>query len=261
MRCSHIVFATCIPCNWIQPSTEAGLHTFSLCARLQGPYDVMLQGCDSVQGGTTLRTLVTDVNLPNFTFSQRLPEVLAVTSTSYLWHAVSVQTSSGTILGCGRLETLFPVEGSYRGKNTLSQFTQYLPPTVSDVSNIELLKYNILDGISGTCSNTSTIFDPWSPPGPQYGDTMTSDQVPVGDLPNHVLEVFSILPEVPLIGSATILGHVVSHGLHIAHACTTHVNAHFLVPKLMLSVHTIYSHHDIMPFTGSTYSICNSIYV
>ena len=230
MCCSHTVFATCIPCNWTEPSAETSLYTFSLCARLQGPYDVMLHGCDTVQGGTTLRTLVTDVNLPNFTFSQRLPEVLAVTSTSYLWHAVSVQTSSGTILGCGRLETLFPVEGSYRRKNTLSQFTQYLPPTISDVSNIELLKYNILDDISGACSNTSTIFDPWNAPSPQYGTTMTSDQVPVGDLPNHVLEVFSLLPEVPLIGSATVLGHVVSHGLNIAHS---------LVHKLMLSAHTV----------------------
>ena len=230
MCCSHIVFATCIPCNWTQSSAETGLYTFSLCARLQGPYDVMLHGCDTVQGGTTLRTLVTDVNLPNFTFSQRLPEVLAVTSTSYLWHTVSVQTSSGTILGCGRLETLFPVEGSYRGKNTLSQFTQYIPPTISDLSNLELLKYNILDGISGACSKTSTIFDPWNAPSPQYGDTMTSDQVPVGDLPNHVLEVFSILPEVPLIGSATVLGLVVSHALNIAHS---------LVHKLMLSAHTV----------------------
>ena len=170
----------------------------------------MLNGCNSVEGAATLRTLVTGVNLPNITFSQRLSEVLAVTSTSFLWHAVSVQTSSGTILGCGRLETLFPVEGSYRGKNTLSQFSPYLPALVSDVSNVEILEYNILDGISGTCSNKSSIFDPWSPPGPQVGSGVTSDQFPVGDLPNHTLEVFSLLPEVPLIGSASVLGHVVS---------------------------------------------------
>ena len=206
---------------------------------LQDPYDVMLHGCNSVQGGTTITTLVTNVNLPNATFSQKLPEFLAVTSTSYLWHAVSVQTSSGTILGCGRLETLFSVEGSYRGSNTFSQFSPFLPATLKDVSNIDILKHNILDGISGTCSNTSTIFDPWSPPVRQVGTITTADQFQVGDLPNHVLEVLSFLPEVPLIGSATILGHVVSHGLHIAHACTAHVSAHFLVPKLMLSVHTI----------------------
>ena len=168
-----------------------------------------------MQVGTTLRTLATDVNLPNATFSQKLPEFLAVTSTSYLWHAVSVQTSTGTILGCGRLETLFSVEGSYKGSNTFSQFSPFLPATLKDVSNIDILKHNILDGISGTCSKKSVIFDPWSPPIQQVGTITTADQFPVGDLPNHVLEVFSLLPEVPLIGSATILGHVVRHGLHI----------------------------------------------
>ena len=177
----------------------------------------MLHGCDTVQGGTTLRTLVTDVNLPKATFSQKLPEFLAVTSTStsYLWDAVSVQTSSGTILGCGRLETLFSIEGSYKESNTFSQFSPFFPATLKDVSNIDILKHNILDGISGTCSNTSTIFDPWSPPVRQVGTITTADQFPVGDLPNHLLEVLSLLPEVPLIGSATILGHVVRHGLHI----------------------------------------------
>ena len=193
------------------------MPALSLHFVLQGPYDVMLHGCDTVQGGTTLRTLVTDVSLPKATFSQKLPEFLAVTSTStsYLWDAVSVQTSSGTILGCGRLETLFSVEGSYRGSNTFSQFSPFLPATLKDVSNIDILKHNILDGISGTCSNTSTIFDPWSPPVRQVGTITTADQFPVGDLPNHLLEVLSLLPEVPLIGSATILGHVVRHGLHI----------------------------------------------
>ena len=182
---------------------------------LQGPYDIMLQGCSSVKGGTTLKTLVTGINyLPNVTFSQRLPEVLAVTSTSFLGHAVTVQTSAGAILGCGRLETLFTVDGSYRGKNTLSQFTPYVPTIVSDVANIELLNYNILEGIAGTCSNISAIFDPWSAPAPQVGSDKSSDQFPVGDLPNHTLEVFNFLPEVPLIGSASILGHVVSNCSH-----------------------------------------------
>ena len=185
------------------------VYCSTLC--LQGPYDVMLHGCDSVQGGTTLRTLVTDVSLPNAIFSQKLPEFLAGTSTSYLWHAVSVQTSSGTILGCGRLETLFSVEGSYNKSNTFSQFSPFLPSTLKDVSNIDILKHNILDGISGTCSKKSAIFDPWSPPVQQVGTIMTADQFPVGDLPNHVLEVLSLLPEVPLIGSATILGHVVGN--------------------------------------------------
>ena len=169
----------------------------------------MLHGCSSVKGGTTLRTLVTGINyLPSITFSQQLLEL--PTLTSYLGHAVSVQTSSGAILGCGRLETLFTIDASYRGKNTLSQLTPYVPATVSAVANIQFLNYNILEGIAGTCSNESAIFDPWSPPGLQVGSKNTPDQFPVGDLPNHTLEVFNLLPEVPLIGSATVLGHVVS---------------------------------------------------
>ena len=182
-----------------------------------------------MKGGTTLRTLVTGINyLPNATFSQRLSEDLAATLTSYLGHAVSVQTSSGAILGCGRLETLFPVDASYQGKNTLSQFTPYVPALVSDVSSLEILKYNILEGIAGTCSSESTIFDPWSPPGLQVGSKNTPDRFPVGALPNHTLEVFSLLPEVPLIGSATVLGHVVGDGFIIhnyyVHETQVHVS-------------------------------------
>ena len=143
-------------------------------------------------------------------FVRELP-LLSVTS--YIGHAVSVQTSSGTIIGCGRFETLFPVDASYRDKVSFSQFSPYFPATLADVSNFEILQYNILEGIAGTCSSEAAIFDPWSPPGRQVGSVKTADQFPVGDLPNHTLEVFSLLPEVPLIGSATVLGHVVCCGL------------------------------------------------
>ena len=156
-----------------------------------------------------LKTLVIGASyLPNTTFSFKLLDTNIVTS--YIGYAVSVQTASGTILGCGRLENVFPVDASYQGKNTLSQANRYFPTTVVDASNDDILLYYILDGIAGTCSSKAAIFDPWSPPGPQVGSDKTSDQFPVGDLPNHNLEVFSLLPEVPLIGSASILGHVVS---------------------------------------------------
>ena len=186
---------------------------------IQGPYDIMLHGCNGVDGGTALQVLVPSASyLPNATLWWQLSLVLPVTS--YIGHIVSVQTSTGTIVGCGRLENLFHVDAFYRGKNTLSQFSPYLPATLADVSNLEILQYNILEGIAGTCSSKAAIFDPWSPPGRQVGSEKTSDQFPVGRLPNHKLEVFSLLPEVPLIGSASILGHVVYANIYV-HARNT----------------------------------------
>ena len=199
------------------------MHTYINCCYpcLQGPYDTILHGCGDLEGGKVLRTLVTGASyLPNATFSQQLSETLMLSS--YIGHAVSVQNSSGAVLGCGRFETLFSVDASYRGKDTLSQFTRYLPAILSDVSNSIIFQYNILEGIANTCSNKSAIFDPWSPPGPQLGTSKTPDQFPVGDLPNHTLEVFSLLPEIPLIGSATILGHAVCNEYEYMHLVTLH---------------------------------------
>ena len=164
-----------------------------------------------MDGGTALQVLVPSANyLSNVTLWWQFPLVLPVTS--YIGHLVSVQTSTGTIVGCGRLETIFPVDAIYRGKNTLSQYSPYLPASLADVSNSDILQYNILEGIAGTCSSEAAVFDPWSPPGRQVGPQITSDQFPVGHLPNHMLDVLSLLPEVPLIGSASILGHVVCNG-------------------------------------------------
>ena len=191
------------------------------CPWSQGPYDTvtMLHGCDGLEGGSTVWALGISANCSsNVAFSLRLPTVLAVPS--YLGHAVSVQNSSGGILGCGRFEALFPVDASYRGKRTFRQFVPFLPAAFVDSSNLDNFQYNILEGIAGTCSNKAAIFDPWSPPGLQIGSRQTADQFPVGDLPNHspLTELLHFLPEVPLIGSDTILGHVVSKfSLDISH--------------------------------------------
>lgn len=125
---------------------------------------------------------------------------------------MSVQNSSGTTLGCGRLETLFPVDASYKGEHIFSQFSQYLPARLPDLSILDIPQIIILDGIANTCSSKGIIFDPWSP-GPQVGEAVTSDQFPVGDLPNHDAD-YSFVMEIPLIGNATILGHAVSSGFY-----------------------------------------------
>ena len=183
----------------------------------------MMHGCAGLEGGTSVKVLVEQVHfLENATFSKRLSEVLIVSN--YLRHAVSVQDSSGAILGCGRIETLSAVSATHRGKTTFSQFSPYLPAMLVDTSNLDVLQYNILDGV--TCSSRATVFDPWSPPGKLVGTRKTPDQFPLGDLSNHPLELFSFLYEITLIGSATILGHVVrndactlAHPSFMCHTC------------------------------------------
>ena len=183
---------------------------FTVHPCLQGPYDTTQRGCNGLEGVKVVRVLVKDVNyLPNATFLRQLSETIVFSS--YLGHAVSFQNATGAILGCGRLEAVFPVDASYQGKHILSQLFQYLPASLPDVASLDIPQYNILEGIANTCSSKAAIFDPWSPPGPQLGTRITNDQFPVGDLPNHSLLVFSFVPEVPLIGNATVLGHAVSN--------------------------------------------------
>ena len=191
------------------------------CSCLQGPYDTvaMRNGCDALKEGTAILTLDIGVNCSSFaTFSRHLSEPVKLSSC--LGCAVSVQKPSGAILGCGRVEGLFPVNAMYNKRITLSQHTPYLPTRLVNLLNLKLdiLQYNVLEGIAGTFCNKSAIFDPWSPPPMQIGSTTTFDQFPVGDLPNRQQRLLfsqQVLLEVPLIGSATVLGHMV---------CLTFVN-------------------------------------
>ena len=186
------------------------------CSCLQGPYDTvaMRNGCDALEGGTTILTLDIGVNCSSFaTFSRHLSKPVKLSSC--LGCAVSVQKPSGAILGCGRVERLFPVNAMYNKRITLSQHTPYLPTRLVDLLNLKLdiLQYNVLEGVAGTVSNKSAIFDPWSPPPMQIVSRTTPDQFPVGDLsnrqPERLLFNQQVIFEVPLIGSATVLGHMV----------------------------------------------------
>lgn len=183
---------------------------------MQGEYGIvaMLHGCEGLEAGTTILALDMGVNcLSNVVFSQKLPDGLK--NISYIGHAVSVQDSSGAIIGCGQFNTLFPVDASYRGKTAFSQYTPYLPALLADTLNLDILQYNVLEGIAGACYNKTAIFDPWSPPLMKVGPKNTPDQFPVGDLSNRQPGLPSWLNEFPLIGSATILGHVVCTDYHI----------------------------------------------
>ena len=170
------------------------------CLCLQGPYDTapMLHGCDCLEGGKTLLTLDAGVI---FSFSRQflLPPI-----SSHRDHAISVQTPSGEILGCGRVEKCFAVNAMYKGRFVLSQHSPYLPTIVVDFF---LLSFNVLEGISGT-----SVFDPWNAQLNEICNETTFDQIPVGKLTCRQKKWFygqHFLFEVPLIGSATILGHMV----------------------------------------------------
>ena len=183
-------------------STNKCIYTCPSCLCLQGPYDTvpMLHGCDDLEGGKVLLTLDAGVS---FSFSRQLSQPL---NFSHRDHAISVQTPSGEILGCGRVEESFPVNAMYKGRFVLSQHTPYLP-TVA-LPDFDLLnKSTILEGISG-----SSVFDPWNAQVREICNATTFDQIPVGKLtcrqPEQLFSRPSLL-EVPLIGSATILGHMV----------------------------------------------------
>lgn len=143
----------------------------------------------------------------NVVFSRKLPDGLR--NISYLGHAVTVQDSSGAIIGCGQFKNLFAVDASYRGKNTFSQYTAYSPAILADTSNLDILQYNVLEGIAGGCYSEAAIFDPWSPPPMKVGPENTPDLFPVGDLSNQKISLPAWVNEFSLIGSTTVLGHAV----------------------------------------------------
>ena len=182
-------------------STNKCIYTCPSCLCLQGPYDTvpMLHGCDRLEGGKTLFTLDAGGNC---SFLRQLSLRLDF---SHLDRAISVQTPYEEILGCGRIERSFPVTAMYKGRLVLSQHSPYLP-TVA-LPEFDLLKSNVLEGISG-----SSVFDPWNAQARGICNATTFDQIPVGKLtcrqPEQLFSRPSLL-EVPLIGSATILGHMV----------------------------------------------------
>lgn len=184
---------------------------------LQGPYAASENACASLNNKAEILvnniTIATSLDsLSIASFNRLYPGTSNSLLPTFVLHGISLQDSSGRVLACGRLETLFAVDVAYKGKGVLNQFLQFLPSTITDPSDIELLQYNIVEGLQGFCSSNSTIFNPWMAPEIQQGDLegLSLDLFPVGDLPNHRVEFFSILPEVPLIGNATIIGHTVS---------------------------------------------------
>ena len=161
----------------------------------------MVGGCRRLDNGTKILDISVDCPQPNVLFSRQVTEPFMVSS--YIGNAVSVQHSSKTILGCGRLERHFPVYARYRDNIVFQQKSQYHRTLHAGY----IFKYSILESIADTCLSDSAIFDPWKPPPKQVGNRNTSDQFPVGDLRNRWR--YNYYLDVPLIGSATILEHAV----------------------------------------------------
>lgn len=166
-------------------------------------------GCNKSDEVTTILNLSVHCPQQNARFSQQLTNPLMVSS--YIRHAVSVQNSSGSILGCGRLESHFPVFASYRDQIVLQQNSQYHQTRLVAWSRdiLDIFKYTVLESVSDTCLSDAAIFDPWKPPPKQVGRWNTTDQFKVGDFYNRWRYNYYI--GTPLIGNATILGHGVCH--------------------------------------------------
>ena len=179
---------------------------------MQGPYYTLQNGCGGLGNKTDI--LVYNVviassfdSLPDAAFSRQYNGALRAPFSSYLLHGVTIQDNSGNILACGRLETKFAVQAAYKGNSVLNQLSQFLHTQVSNTSNLNFLQYNIVED---ACSSNAKIYTPWIPPWLQGVMGGPYDSVPVGNLSHHEVKNSSILPEVPLIGNATVIGHTVS---------------------------------------------------
>ena len=135
--------------------------------------------CQGLKGGTqTLETTV--VPWAEFIAYISRQVSMPITFSSYVGKAVSVQNSCGAILSCGWLESHFPVYASYNGQIALWQYSRYHP---TYILNLDIIHYNVLEGIAGTCSSKAGIFNLWNPTSPlEMGTGMTADQFPVGEL-------------------------------------------------------------------------------
>ena len=162
--------------------------------------------CSGLDEGTPILQITVYCPELSVRFSHQLTNPLMISLRNGI--AVSVQNSS-TIISCSRFERHFPVLASYHNQILLQQNSPYHRARLASWRIWESFKiiyqYTILDGINGTCSSNADIFDPWNPPPEKIGNDNTYDQLPVGDLPNRIY----YSRDLPLIGSATILGHVV----------------------------------------------------
>ena len=188
---------------------------------MQGrPYDTASGGCNNLEGGITILDIGVHCLQSNIDFSQLLTKPLMFFS--YIGHTVSIQQSSGAILGCGRFESHFPVYASYRGQIVIQQYSRYHLTALAGMTTpiFETILNIVLESIDDTCPSKSSVFDPWKPPPKQVGSKKTTDRFPVGDLVNRLRELNYYFLDVPLIGSATILGHTV---------CTDHNNENDII--------------------------------
>ena len=160
-------------------------------------------GCNNLDAGKSILEIDVDCSWLNRTFLKQLPEPLNVSA--YFNSAMSIKNTSGGILGCGRLQRHFPVYASYNGDVVFEQMSQYHLATGVSWSK-EIFKYSVLESIVHTCPNDSDTFNPWEVRPHSVGTVKTADQFSVGDLSTGW---YSYRLHVPLIGSATILGHTV----------------------------------------------------
>ena len=160
--------------------------------------DANIANCSA--GGGVLHTLTSQLMVPNtpqpyaqgaFHFTSSNVFVESVTNL-----ALAVTHANGTVLSCALMEFLNDVGASY---NSFTAISQRFPQYFANVVDNHIRQYDVLSDASSTegCMDRSSVFNPWG------GDPA------VGELSRMGVVVPNEIPGVPVIGSASIIGHKV----------------------------------------------------
>ena len=164
---------------------------------------------DCSAGGGVLHTLTSQLIVPNtpqpyaqgaFHFTSNV-FVESVTNLT-----LAVTNADGTVLSCALMEFLNDVGASY---NSFTAISQRFPYYFANVVDNGIRQYDVLSDTSTEgCMDRSSVFSPWG------GDPA------VGELSRIGVVVPNEIPGVPVIGSASIIGHKVRACVLCTNICT-----------------------------------------
>lgn len=174
------------------PSTPPASQLFS---------DANVADCSA--GGSVRHTLSMQLSVPNspqpyaegaFHISMSNLDLDSVNNLT-----LAVTNGGGTVLSCALLQTLHDVGASYNSINTPA-ITHRFPHYFATVTDNRIRSYDVLRDASsptGICMDRNSVFNPWE-----------TDPA-VGELPRSGVVLPNDIPGVPVIGSASIVGHKV----------------------------------------------------
>ena len=163
--------------------------------------DANVANCSA--GGGVLHTLTSQLMVPN-TPQPYAQGAFHISTSAFNLETVNnltlaVTNTDGTVLSCALLQTLHDVGASYNSI-TSPAISQRFPHYFATVIDNRIRQYDVLSDASSPsegCMDRSSVFNPWG------GDPA------VGELPKTGVVRPNDIPEVPVIGSASIVAHKV----------------------------------------------------